>query len=55
VDEEAPLPADFPFCTDRCRLVDLGKWLDGEHRIAGRDVASATPGDEEPGASAGSS
>jgi endogenous inhibitor of DNA gyrase (YacG/DUF329 family) len=19
----------FPFCTDRCRLVDLGRWIDG--------------------------
>jgi len=24
-------PASFPFCNDRCRLVDLGKWLDGEY------------------------
>jgi endogenous inhibitor of DNA gyrase (YacG/DUF329 family) len=23
----------FPFCSERCRLIDLGKWLDGEHRI----------------------
>jgi endogenous inhibitor of DNA gyrase (YacG/DUF329 family) len=23
----------FPFCSDRCRLVDLGKWLGGEYRI----------------------
>lgn len=23
-----------PFCSDRCRLVDLGAWLDGVHRIA---------------------
>ena len=21
--------AAFPFCSARCRLVDLGKWLDG--------------------------
>lgn len=24
----------FPFCTERCKLVDLGKWLDGEHKIS---------------------
>ena len=24
----------FPFCSERCRLIDLGKWLDGEHRIS---------------------
>jgi endogenous inhibitor of DNA gyrase (YacG/DUF329 family) len=23
----------FPFCSDRCRLVDLGKWLGEEYRI----------------------
>jgi hypothetical protein len=22
-----------PFCSDRCKLVDLGKWLGEEHRI----------------------
>lgn len=22
-----------PFCSERCRLIDLGKWLDEEHRI----------------------
>ena len=25
----------MPFCTDRCRLVDLGNWIDGRYRIAG--------------------
>ena len=23
----------FPFCSERCKLIDLGKWLDEEHRI----------------------
>jgi endogenous inhibitor of DNA gyrase (YacG/DUF329 family) len=23
----------FPFCSERCRLVDLGAWLDGDYRI----------------------
>ncbi len=23
----------FPFCSKRCKLVDLGKWVDEEHRI----------------------
>jgi hypothetical protein len=23
----------FPFCSERCKLLDLGKWLDGGHRI----------------------
>jgi len=23
-----------PFCSKRCRLIDLGKWLGGEHAIS---------------------
>ena len=23
-----------PFCSERCRAIDLGAWLDGDHRIA---------------------
>jgi endogenous inhibitor of DNA gyrase (YacG/DUF329 family) len=29
-----PDAKSFPFCTERCRLVDLGNWLDGRYRIA---------------------
>lgn len=24
-----------PFCSERCRLIDLGAWADESHRIAG--------------------
>lgn len=24
----------FPFCSDRCRLVDLGKWATGAYKIS---------------------
>ena len=24
-----------PFCSPRCRLIDLGNWLGGRYRIAG--------------------
>lgn len=24
---------NFPFCSDRCRLIDLGKWASGGYRI----------------------
>lgn len=26
--------ATVPFCSERCRLVDLGKWFDGKHRFS---------------------
>ncbi len=25
----------FPFCTERCRLIDLGRWIDGKYAIPG--------------------
>ena len=25
--------AEFPFCSDRCRLVDLSKWLNEEYSL----------------------
>ena len=27
-----------PFCSERCRFVDLGAWADGKYRIAGDDL-----------------
>jgi len=24
----------FPFCSDRCRVIDLGKWASGAYRIS---------------------
>lgn len=28
--------SDRPFCSERCRLLDLGQWADESYRIAGR-------------------
>jgi endogenous inhibitor of DNA gyrase (YacG/DUF329 family) len=25
---------DFPFCSERCRLIDLGKWASGAYVIS---------------------
>lgn len=25
----------FPFCSDRCKLIDLGRWIDGAYAIPG--------------------
>ena len=36
----------YPFCSDRCRLIDLGKWLSGAYRVAG---PLAGDGEEAPG------
>lgn len=29
-----PENENFPFCSDRCRLLDLGKWASGDYKIS---------------------
>jgi len=38
-------PKDYPFCSERCRLLDLSKWLQGEFRIEA--TAQRGKGDDE--------
>jgi hypothetical protein len=40
-----------PFCSERCRLIDLGAWLSEERGIAGEEAGppAADHGDEESG------
>jgi len=26
-------PKHFPFCSERCKLIDLGRWLDGKYQV----------------------
>ncbi|SDM93734.1 hypothetical protein SAMN05192555_1302 [Franzmannia pantelleriensis] len=35
-----------PFCSERCKLIDLGAWADGTHRIAGEPAMDETEIDE---------
>lgn len=28
-----PAGSVFPFCSERCKLIDLGRWLDGKYQI----------------------
>jgi len=34
----------YPFCSDRCRLLDLGKWLGEEYRIPGPRAGDGVEG-----------
>lgn len=27
-----------PFCSERCKLIDLGDWASEKHRVAGEEV-----------------
>jgi endogenous inhibitor of DNA gyrase (YacG/DUF329 family) len=39
---------DFPFCSKRCRTIDLGRWLVEGYRIAGEDQEDrSTAGESE--------
>ncbi|QEA40287.1 DNA gyrase inhibitor YacG [Pistricoccus aurantiacus] len=35
-----------PFCSKRCKLLDLGAWADESHRIAGETAMDETSIDE---------
>ncbi|EAU54779.1 DNA gyrase inhibitor YacG [Mariprofundus ferrooxydans] len=37
---------DFPFCSSRCRIIDLGRWASDEYSIPGEPVS---PHELEPG------
>ena len=37
-----------PFCSERCRLIDLGEWLSEEKRIPGQTTQVADSGDDQP-------
>jgi hypothetical protein len=28
------IPPHFPFCGERCKLIDLGKWIDEDYRVS---------------------
>jgi endogenous inhibitor of DNA gyrase (YacG/DUF329 family) len=43
----------YPFCTPRCKQIDLGKWLSEDYRVpvpdesGGEDPAYGTPAEEK--------
>jgi endogenous inhibitor of DNA gyrase (YacG/DUF329 family) len=47
--------SDFPFCSDRCRVIDLGKWSSGSYVISSpvkdaeesiREIEPEDPGED---------
>lgn len=41
-----PQSPDRPFCSERCRLIDLGAWADGKYRVPVKE-------EPDPGAESG--
>jgi uncharacterized protein len=42
--EETP---SRPFCSERCRLIDLGSWASGDYRIPGPEIPEQNEDEEE--------
>jgi len=38
----------YPFCSERCKLIDLGKWLDSEYKVS-TPIAGPNPQKAEKG------
>ena len=43
---------EFPFCSDRCRIIDLGKWASGAYVVplpadAEEQIQESTPEDSD--------
>jgi endogenous inhibitor of DNA gyrase (YacG/DUF329 family) len=38
-----------PFCSERCKLIDLGAWANERYRIADEHSQDADPHDDEQG------
>ncbi len=39
--KEAGARSPFPFCSERCKLIDLGRWLEGKYQIPVEDDEQA--------------
>ena len=50
--QRRPATQDWlPFCSERCKMADLGRWLSGDYRVAGagaEDGADDLPPDADP-------
>ena len=39
-------PEWTPFCSERCKLLDLGNWMDGRYRVTGE--TTTVPDEDDP-------
>ena len=37
-----------PFCSERCKLIDLGDWATEAHKIAGEELTDPSKDEEDP-------
>jgi len=41
-DDKAGKSEFFPFCSQRCKLIDLGAWLDAQYKVISEPLDSST-------------
>ena len=46
IPNEKKLPPNFPFCSRRCKLIDLGNWLNEEYKLSEPLPGEPVPDDE---------
>jgi len=37
----------FPFCSERCKLIDLGRWMDGAYRLGPDEEDLSSPQEKD--------
>jgi uncharacterized protein len=40
------VPEWRPFCSERCKMADLGRWFSGDYRVAGTETPQDNDRDE---------
>jgi endogenous inhibitor of DNA gyrase (YacG/DUF329 family) len=45
---ERPQSTALPFCSDRCRQIDLGRWLSEEQRVPAQSLEIEVEPDDRP-------
>lgn len=38
---------EYPFCSKRCRTIDLGRWLGENYRVASQEHPPSLPDEED--------
>jgi uncharacterized protein len=46
-DEESQKPETYPFCSQRCKLIDLGRWFGGKYQIPVANCPESVEPDDE--------
>ena len=46
-DDEAHRPPTYPFCSERCKLIDLGRWLGDKYQLSVQPDEASLPAPQD--------